>query len=71
VLDAAAQVLAGSKEPLHCKALIEAMAKKGLWTGPGGKTPHATFASLGATRGHERAMSLAGMLRGKQSLIGF
>src|SRR4029453_41823 len=44
-LDAAAQVLAGSKEPLNCKALMETMAKKGLWTGPGGKTPHATLYS--------------------------
>jgi hypothetical protein len=44
-LDAAAQVLAASKEPLNCKALIEAMAKKGLWTSPGGKTPHATLYS--------------------------
>ena len=42
-LDAAAQVLAASKEPLNCKAMIEAMAKKGLWTSPGGKTPHATL----------------------------
>ena len=23
--------------------MIEAMAKKGLWTSPGGKTPHATL----------------------------
>jgi hypothetical protein len=44
-LDAAAQVLAASKEPLNCKAMIEAMAKKGLWTSPGGKTPHATLYS--------------------------
>jgi hypothetical protein len=44
-LDAAAQVLATSKEPLNCKAMIEAMAKKGLWTSPGGKTPHATLYS--------------------------
>jgi hypothetical protein len=44
-LDAAAQVLADSKEPLNCKALIEAMAKKGLWTSPGGKTPWATLYS--------------------------
>ena len=44
-LDAAAQVLASSKEPLNCKAMIEAMAKKGLWTSPGGKTPHATLYS--------------------------
>ena len=44
-LDAAAHVLAGSKEPLNCKAMIEVMAKKGLWTSPGGKTPHATLYS--------------------------
>jgi hypothetical protein len=44
-LDAAAQVLAASKEPLNCKAMIEAMAKKGLWTSPGGKTPHSTLYS--------------------------
>jgi HB1/ASXL restriction endonuclease-like protein with HTH domain len=37
--------MAGSKEPMNCKALIEAMAKKGLWTSPGGKTPHATLYS--------------------------
>ena len=42
-IDAAAQVLANSKEPMNCKALIEAMAAKGLWTSPGGKTPHATL----------------------------
>jgi HB1, ASXL, restriction endonuclease HTH domain len=44
-LDTAAQVLSGSKEPMDCKDLIEAMAKKGLWTSPGGKTPHATLYS--------------------------
>ena len=44
-LDAAAQVLAGSKEPLNTKAMIEQMAAKGLWTSPGGKTPHATLYS--------------------------
>lgn len=44
-LDAAAQLLAGSGEPMGCKALVEAMAAKGLWTSPGGKTPHATLYS--------------------------
>ena len=44
-LDAAAQVLAGSAEPLNAKELIEAMAARGLWTSPGGKTPHATLYS--------------------------
>ena len=42
-LDAAAQVLAGSKEPLTSQDLIKAMAEQKLWTSPGGKTPHATL----------------------------
>ena len=44
-LDAAAKVLADSKEPLNTKAMIEQMAAKKLWTSPGGKTPHATLYS--------------------------
>jgi HB1, ASXL, restriction endonuclease HTH domain len=44
-IDAAAKVLAGTKQAMSCKALIEAMATKGLWTSPGGKTPHATLYS--------------------------
>ena len=44
-IDAAAQVLATSKEPLNAKEMIEAMAAKSLWTSPGGKTPHATLYS--------------------------
>jgi hypothetical protein len=44
-LDAAAQVLAASKEPLNAKQMIDAMAAKGLWASPGGKTPHATLYS--------------------------
>jgi hypothetical protein len=44
-LDAAARVLAEAKEPMNCQELIEAMAKKGYWTSPGGKTPHATLYS--------------------------
>jgi hypothetical protein len=43
--DAAAQVLASAKEPMNAKAMIEAMATQGLWTSPGGKTPHATLYS--------------------------
>ncbi|MBX3356498.1 MAG: DUF3085 domain-containing protein [Phycisphaeraceae bacterium] len=42
-LDAAAQVLAGAKEPMTAGALIDAMAKRDLWKSPGGKTPHATL----------------------------
>ena len=44
-IDAAAQVLSASKEPMNAKEMIEAMATKGLWTSPGGKTPHATLYS--------------------------
>ena len=44
-IDAAAQLLAGSKEPMNTRQMIEAMAAKGLWTSPGGKTPHATLYS--------------------------
>lgn len=42
-LDAAAKVLAESGEPMASKAMIDAMAAKGYWTSPGGKTPHATL----------------------------
>lgn len=42
-LDAAAQVLAFTTNPLTCKQLIETMAAQGLWTSPGGKTPSATL----------------------------
>ena len=56
-LDAAAKVLAETKKPMNCKDLIEAMATKGYWTSPGGKTPHATlFAAMTkeiATKGNE------------------
>ncbi len=42
-LDAAAQVLATSKEPMRAKDLIAAMAEQGLWSSPNGKTPEATL----------------------------
>ena len=44
-IDAAAKVLAEKGEPMNCKEMIEAMAAKGYWTTPGGKTPHATLYS--------------------------
>jgi len=44
-LDAAAKVLQESGEPMNAKALIEAMAAKGYWTSPGGKTPQATLSA--------------------------
>jgi HB1, ASXL, restriction endonuclease HTH domain len=44
-IDAAAQVLSASKEPMNSMEMIEAMAAKKLWTSPGGATPHATLYS--------------------------
>ena len=44
-LDAAAKVLAQAKQPMTCKEMVEAMAAKGYWKSPGGKTPHATLYS--------------------------
>ena len=46
-IQAALQVLATSEEPMNCQAMVEAMTARGLWTSPGGKTPHATlYASI-------------------------
>jgi HB1, ASXL, restriction endonuclease HTH domain len=42
-LDAAAKVLAETGQPLSCPELIAAMAAKGYWSSPKGKTPAATL----------------------------
>ena len=42
-LDAAARVLAESGQALSCGELIAAMAAKGYWTSPAGKTPSSTL----------------------------
>jgi hypothetical protein len=44
-LDAAAQVLAETGQPMNTREMIDALAAKKLWTSPGGKTPHATLYS--------------------------
>jgi hypothetical protein len=44
-LDAAAKVLGETGTPMTCKELIGAMAAKGYWTSPGGRTPDATLAA--------------------------
>ena len=44
-LDAAAQVLTEAGQPMACKEMIEAMAQKGYWSSPGGKTPASTLYS--------------------------
>jgi hypothetical protein len=42
-LDAAARVLRDAGQPMTCPALIEAMASKGYWASPAGKTPAGTL----------------------------
>ena len=42
-LDAAAQVLKAAGKPMNSQELITAMAEKGLWSSPNGKTPSATI----------------------------
>ena len=44
-LDAAAKVLGEAGQPMNCQEMIQAMAEKGYWTSPGGKTPQATLYS--------------------------
>jgi hypothetical protein len=44
-LDAAARVLGETGKPMSCPEMIEAMAAKGYWTSPGGRTPQATLYS--------------------------
>jgi HB1, ASXL, restriction endonuclease HTH domain len=44
-LDAAVRVLSESGTPMSCRELIEAMAAKGYWSSPKGKTPAATLYS--------------------------
>jgi hypothetical protein len=44
-LDAAARVLAEEGRPLTCQELIDAMAARGYWSSPNGKTPAATLYS--------------------------
>jgi hypothetical protein len=44
-LDAAAKVLSEAGKPMTTKEMIAAMAEKGYWTSPGGKTPAATLYS--------------------------
>jgi hypothetical protein len=44
-LDAAAKILGETGQPMSCKEMIEAMAAKGYWSSPGGKTPASTLYS--------------------------
>jgi hypothetical protein len=42
-LTAAVRVLTETAQPMACPELIAAMAEKGYWTSPAGKTPAATL----------------------------
>jgi hypothetical protein len=44
-LDAAAKVLQEAGQPMNCQDMIKAMAAKGYWNSPAGKTPAATLYS--------------------------
>ena len=44
-IDAAAKVLAEAGEPMTTKAMIDAMAARGIWSSPNGRTPAATLYS--------------------------
>jgi hypothetical protein len=44
-IDAAAKVLGEAGQAMNCQELIGAMAAKGYWSSPGGKTPSATLYS--------------------------
>lgn len=71
-LDAAAQVLAKAGKPMHAQELITAMAEKGLWTSPGGKTPHATLyaAMMREAREKGRASRFRKVDRGQFEFVG-
>jgi hypothetical protein len=58
-VEAAHHVLVAARKGMTCQELIAAMTEKGLWTSPGGLTPHATLYSailreLKATGGESR-----------------
>ena len=44
-LDAAAKVLEEAGQPMNCQEMIAAMAAKGYWSSPAGKTPASTLYS--------------------------
>ena len=69
-LDAAAKVLQESGRAMGCKEVIEAMAAKGYWTSPGGKTPEATLCSaiLRATKTRGAQSRFTRAQRGKFAL---
>lgn len=70
-IDAALAVLAKVGEPMNCKAMVEAMAKQGLWTSPGGATPDATlYASILRDLKKGKQARFAKVERGQFTLAG-
>lgn len=71
-LDAAAQVLAKAGKPMAAKELVDAMAEQGLWSSPGGKTPHATLyaAMMREERDKGKASRFRKVDRGQFALAG-
>jgi hypothetical protein len=69
-LDAAAKVLAETGQAMTCQELIGAMATKGYWSSPAGKTPASTLYSAmlreAATKGDQARFVKAG--RGRFAL---
>ena len=54
-LDAAAKVLHEAGQAMNCQELIQAMAAKGYWTSPAGKTPALLFMPLYCARPKPKA----------------
>jgi hypothetical protein len=71
-LDAAGKVLELAGQAMTCQELIEAMASKGFWNSPGGKTPANTLSAAIRreihTKGKDARFTLAE--RGKFGLNG-
>ena len=42
-IEAEVAVLAKTKQPMNCKAVVEAIQREGLWTSTSGATPDATL----------------------------
>ena len=54
-IDAAAKLLAETGQPMTCREMIEAMAAKGYWASPGGKTPQLRLIARSCGRSPPRA----------------
>jgi hypothetical protein len=71
-LDAAAKVLGEAGQAMTCQEMITAMAQKGYWTSPAGRTPAATLCSalLREISSHGSLSRFVKVARGKFSCTG-